>query len=100
VEDFEMCGRFTQRTPKERVAREFELQQIPDIEARYNIALTQNISAVRQMADEREAVMLKGGLYSWAKGDSMSAKARLCVRDGRIASGERRDDCARSTMKS
>lgn len=57
-----MCGRFTQRTPKERVAREFELQQIPDIEARYNIALTQNISAVRQMADEREAVMLKGGL--------------------------------------
>jgi putative SOS response-associated peptidase YedK len=70
-----MCGRFTLRTPKERVKREFQLQEEPPIEARFNIAPTQNILAVRQMEDEREAVLLKWGLIpSWAKDDSMSAR--------------------------
>lgn len=70
-----MCGRFTLRTPKERVAREFDLQEMPQVDARYNIAPTQSILAVRQVEDEREAVMLKWGLVpSWAKDASMGAR--------------------------
>ena len=70
-----MCGRFTLRTPKERIKREFQLEEEPPIEARYNIAPTQNILAVREREDGREGVLLKWGLIpSWAKDDSMSAR--------------------------
>lgn len=70
-----MCGRFTLRTPKERIKEEFQLQEEPPIEARYNVAPTQSILAVREVSDEREAVLLKWGLIpSWAKDDSMSAR--------------------------
>jgi putative SOS response-associated peptidase YedK len=70
-----MCGRFTLRTPKERIKREFQLPEEPSVEARYNIAPTQNIIAVRQSADGREAVELKWGLIpSWAKDASMGAR--------------------------
>lgn len=70
-----MCGRFTLRTPKERIKREFELQEEPLVEARYNIAPSQNILAVRQNVDVREAAELKWGLMpSWAKDASMGAR--------------------------
>jgi putative SOS response-associated peptidase YedK len=70
-----MCGRFTLRTPKERIKQVFQLQEEPTVEARYNIAPTQSILAVRQREDEREAVLLKWGLIpSWAKDDSMSTR--------------------------
>lgn len=70
-----MCGRFTLRTPKERIKQEFQLQEEPPVEARYNIAPTQSILAVREASDEREAVLLKWGLIpSWAKDSSMSAR--------------------------
>jgi putative SOS response-associated peptidase YedK len=70
-----MCGRFTLRAPKERIKREFQLQEEPIVEARYNIAPTQNIVAVRQSADGREAAELKWGLIpSWAKDASMGAR--------------------------
>jgi len=70
-----MCGRFTLRTPKERIKREFQLKVEPFVEARYNIAPTQNVLAVRQSTDGREAVELKWGLIpSWAKDASMGAR--------------------------
>lgn len=70
-----MCGRFTLRTPKERIKQEFQLQEEPLVEARFNIAPTQSILAVRQIEDEREVALLKWGLIpSWAKDDSMSAR--------------------------
>ena len=70
-----MCGRFTLRTPKERIKREFQLGEEPPVEARFNIAPTQSILAVRQIEDEREGALLKWGLIpSWAKDDSMSAR--------------------------
>jgi putative SOS response-associated peptidase YedK len=70
-----MCGRFTLRTPAERVAREFQLEEVAEIEARYNIAPTQNILAVRHSPDGREAVWLKWGLIpSWAKDATVGAK--------------------------
>lgn len=70
-----MCGRFTLRTPKERIKREFQLQEEPFVEARYNIAPSQNILAVRQNIDGREAAELKWGLIpSWAKDASIGTQ--------------------------
>src|ERR1051325_5150096 len=70
-----MCGRFTLRSSPERIKREFQLGEEPPVEARFNIAPTQSILAVRQTEDEREAALFKWGLIpSWAKDDSMSAR--------------------------
>jgi putative SOS response-associated peptidase YedK len=70
-----MCGRFTLRSSPERIKREFQLQEEPIVEARFNIAPTQSILAVREIEDEREATLLKWGLIpSWAKDDLMSAR--------------------------
>jgi putative SOS response-associated peptidase YedK len=70
-----MCGRYTLRTPAERLKSEFRLRELPPVEARYNISPTQDILAVRQVTGEREAALLKWGLIpSWAKDDSMSAR--------------------------
>jgi putative SOS response-associated peptidase YedK len=54
-----MCGRFAQRSDPKRLAREFKVAEVPDIEARYNIAPTQDILAVRESADSREMTFLK-----------------------------------------
>ncbi|HEX8143775.1 MAG TPA: SOS response-associated peptidase [Pyrinomonadaceae bacterium] len=70
-----MCGRFTLRQPAERIAREFQLEEIPALEARYNIAPTQDILAIRHSPDGKEAGMFKWGLIpSWAKDASIGAK--------------------------
>jgi putative SOS response-associated peptidase YedK len=70
-----MCGRFTQRTPKKTLAKEFQVEEMPELEPRYNIAPTQDILSIRQSEDGREAAMLKWGLVpSWAKDSSMGAK--------------------------
>jgi len=70
-----MCGRFALRTPTKKLAEEFRVEEAPTVKARYNIAPTQSILAVRQSDDGREAVVLKWGLIpSWAKDDSMSAR--------------------------
>ncbi len=70
-----MCGRFAQRTPAKRLAREFQVEEMPDIEPRYNIAPTQDILSIQRTDEGREAVMLKWGLVpSWAKDVSIGAK--------------------------
>jgi putative SOS response-associated peptidase YedK len=70
-----MCGRFTQRQPAARLKKEFGVEEVPQVEARYNIAPTQNILSVRQMPDGREMGLLKWGLIpSWAKDSSVGAK--------------------------
>lgn len=70
-----MCGRFAQRTNPKRLAKEFKVAEVPDVEARYNIAPTQDILSIRCAEDDREAVFLKWGLVpSWAKDVSIGAK--------------------------
>lgn len=70
-----MCGRFAQRTLAKTLAREFQVDEMPDIEPRYNIAPTQDILTIRRTDDGREAAMLKWGLVpSWAKDVSVGAK--------------------------
>jgi putative SOS response-associated peptidase YedK len=70
-----MCGRFAQRSNPKRLAKEFKVTDVPDIEARYNIAPTQEILAVRESADGREMTFLKWGLIpSWSKDTSIGAR--------------------------
>jgi putative SOS response-associated peptidase YedK len=70
-----MCGRFAQRSDPKRLAKEFKVEEVPQAEARYNVAPTQEILAVRQLADGREMAFFKWGLVpSWAKDVSMGAR--------------------------
>jgi putative SOS response-associated peptidase YedK len=71
-----MCGRFAFYSPHEAVARLFGVADAPAIEARYNIAPTQFVAAVRAADDERRAVsMLYWGLVpAWAKEKSIGAR--------------------------
>ena len=59
--DKEMCGRFAQRSDPKRLAKEFKVAEVPQVEARYNIAPTQEILAVRELPDGREIAFLKWG---------------------------------------
>ncbi len=70
-----MCGRFTQRSDSKRLAKEFKVAEVPAAEARYNIAPTQDVLAVLEREDGREATFLTWGLVpSWAKDTSMGAR--------------------------
>jgi putative SOS response-associated peptidase YedK len=70
-----MCGRFSNRLSAEKIKREFKVEEVPSIEARYNIAPTQKILGISQESSEREASIFKWGLIpSWAKDASMGAR--------------------------
>jgi putative SOS response-associated peptidase YedK len=69
-----MCGRFTLILPPEKLAEIFGLAELPRIEPRYNIAPSQQVAAIRTLADNehREIVMLKWGFIpSWTKDPSL-----------------------------
>ena len=68
-----MCGRFAFYSPSEATAALFGVHGALDVEARYNIAPTQYIAAIRAGEDdERELVMLRWGLIPfWAKDPSI-----------------------------
>ncbi len=79
-----MCGRFAFYSPHEAVVRLFGLpDDTPEIEARYNIAPTTFIPAVREIPDDsspdiaatRRLAMLYWGLVPvWAKEKSIGAR--------------------------
>jgi putative SOS response-associated peptidase YedK len=70
-----MCGRFVLRTPTKKLAAAFQVEEVPTVEARYNIAPTQTILAVEQGLDGREAKQLKWGLVpSWAKEQAIGSR--------------------------
>jgi len=64
-----MCGRFAFYSPSEAAAALFGANDAPPIDARYNIAPTQQVAAVREQGDSgREFAMLRWGLVPfWAK---------------------------------
>jgi putative SOS response-associated peptidase YedK len=70
-----MCGRFTLSANKQRLKDTFPLWEFPDLTARYNIAPTQPVLAIRQEEDAQpKAVQLRWGLIpSWAKDMKLSA---------------------------
>ncbi len=63
-----MCGRFYLDTPRKRLLEQFALKQMPLLTARFNIAPSQDIAAIREGEAGRELVMLHWGLIPhWAK---------------------------------
>jgi putative SOS response-associated peptidase YedK len=69
-----MCGRFTLRTSRQAVADFFGLADVPDLPARFNIAPTQPVPAVRVSPahEGRELALLRWGLIpSWAADPSI-----------------------------
>ncbi len=70
-----MCGRFTLAVPGEQVAAQFQLAAPPELAARYNIAPTQQVAAVRAAEGGRELALFRWGLVpSWAKDPSVGAR--------------------------
>jgi len=70
-----MCGRFTLASPGRTIAEAFELASAPELRARYNIAPTQDVAAVRAGGVGRELAMLRWGLIpSWAKDAEIGAR--------------------------
>jgi putative SOS response-associated peptidase YedK len=64
-----MCGRFTLATPVEDLVKQFSITDVSGIEARYNIAPSQAVAAVREEKENggRELVVLQWGLIPfWA----------------------------------
>ena len=51
-----MCGRYTLRSKPRSVADHFELDELPDLEPRYNIAPTQDVVVVALDRDGRRAL--------------------------------------------
>lgn len=78
-----MCGRFTLTAPADQIIDLFELQRLPEIEAHYNIAPTQDVLTIRRPGEEadperdvREAELMRWGLIPhWA--DDRSIGNRL-----------------------
>ncbi len=65
-----MCGRYTLKAPVEDLLDLFHLAEAASLPARYNIAPTQPVPAVRMAADKkgRELAMFRWGLIpAWAK---------------------------------
>lgn len=72
-----MCGRFTLSQSAEAIASVFQLNQVPTLEPRYNIAPTQPVSTVLQTTaqKERQFQMWRWGLIpAWAKDATIGAK--------------------------
>jgi putative SOS response-associated peptidase YedK len=49
-----MCGRFTLATSSDEIARIFDVSDVPQFDARYNVAPTQNIPVCREVAPDRK----------------------------------------------
>ena len=64
-----MCGRYAFFSPAEAVRRTFALDDVPELEPRYNVAPTQAVPAVRAAEEGARAfAMLHWGLVpKWAK---------------------------------
>jgi putative SOS response-associated peptidase YedK len=72
-----VCGRFVLMTVGRDLAERFELEEVPDLVPRYNIAPTQMIAAIRREPDKstRRLSLLKWGLIPfWAKDSSIGSK--------------------------
>ena len=69
-----MCGRYTLLVSPEALREQFGLVEVPDLSPRYNIAPTQLVAAVRQVAGQegRQFVLLRWGLIPpWADDSSV-----------------------------
>ena len=68
-----MCGRYAFFSPAEAMRRAFAVEDVPPLEARYNIAPTQPVPVVRQLQPgARSVALLHWGLVpAWARDRSI-----------------------------
>jgi putative SOS response-associated peptidase YedK len=72
-----MCGRYSQRQSADVIAKAFEVDNVPALEPRYNIAPTQSVPTVLQpsVSQAWQFKMLYWGLIpKWAKDSKIGAK--------------------------
>jgi putative SOS response-associated peptidase YedK len=72
-----MCGRYSQSQSAEIIAQTFQVDHVPTLKPRYNIAPTQSVATILQpsTSTNRQFKMLHWGLIpSWAKDKKMGAK--------------------------
>lgn len=70
-----MCGRFAQKSPARKVAKQFKVEEVPPLAERYNVAPTQTVLGIRQQDGGREANFFKWGLVPrWAKDPAIGNK--------------------------
>jgi len=71
-----MCGRFTLVATGEEVAAHYQLDEVPFVAPRYNVAPTQPVAAVRLSQDgARQFTFFQWGLIpSWSKDPAMGSK--------------------------
>lgn len=68
-----MCGRYSLDTPLPRIVEHFGLDHSSELFARYNIAPSQVVPAVRTTDGGRELIMLRWGLLPpWAKDEKIA----------------------------
>jgi putative SOS response-associated peptidase YedK len=72
-----MCGRYTLKSPVERLAEKFHLTDALSLKPRYNIAPSQPVAVVRRLPDnsDRKLAMLRWGLIpAWVKDSASGAQ--------------------------
>lgn len=70
-----MCGRYLITSTLEAIRRVFDVLESPNLQARYNVAPTQQVPVVRLGEAGRELLQMRWGLLpSWAKDLSIGAK--------------------------
>ena len=96
-----MCGRYTLSVPGDVVAELFEVDEVPELEPRYNIAPTQEVAAVRRRRGQagRELIPLRWGLIPrWAEDPSIgnrmiNARAETVAEKPSFRSAFKRQRC-------
>lgn len=70
-----MCARFTLKTASDVIATIFDLDEIPELEARYNIAPTQDVVAVVERSGVRQIRNYRWGLIpNWTDDPGLGAR--------------------------
>lgn len=70
-----MCGRYILSITGKVLAEAFDLEELPDLPPRYNIAPTQDAPVVRETGGRRRLDLLRWGLIpSWARDAAMGAR--------------------------
>jgi len=60
-----MCGRYTLRTNPQRIAEQFELDELPLLTARYNIAPSQTVGATYAAHNPSGAIVRRWADFTW-----------------------------------
>src|SRR2546428_4649892 len=96
-----MCGRYTLKTPIERLSEKFQFPEIIPLKPRYNIAPSQSVAVVRLLPEDtdRKLALLRWGLLpAWAKDPAkvqqpINTKAVTAAGKRMFAEGFKRPRC-------